>query len=49
MFTLAEIRVLIEALGTLCSEYGETPERAELLARLVAERVRRVAEIEASR
>lgn len=41
MFTLAEIRLLIEGLGTLIAEYGERPERVELLARLEAERERR--------
>jgi hypothetical protein len=46
MFTLAEIRILIEGLGTLIAEYGERPEHAELLARLLAERARRIAEIE---
>ena len=49
MFTLAEIRILIEGLGTLSAEYGETPELRELLDRLYAERERRIAEIEAAR
>lgn len=49
MFTLAEIRLLIEGLGTLIAEYGERPDRTELLDRLTAERDRRLAEIEAAR
>lgn len=49
MFTLAEIRLLIEALETLMLEYGETPERVALLERLKAERESRRAEIEAYR
>ena len=46
MFTLAEIRLLIEALETMSWEYGERPEREALIERLRAERERRIAEIE---
>lgn len=49
MFTLAELRLLIEAVGTLIAEYGESPERCGLLERLRAERDRLVAEIEGAR
>jgi hypothetical protein len=49
MFTLAELELLIEGLGTLISEYGDRPERVALLERLVAERARRREEIEALR
>lgn len=45
MFTLAEVRLMIEAIGTLMAEYGETPDRLALDARLRIECDRRVAEI----
>jgi hypothetical protein len=34
MFTMAELRLLIEGLATVSAEYGERPERAALEARL---------------
>jgi hypothetical protein len=40
MFTLAEVRLLVEALGTQMAEYGETAGRVELYDRLRAERDR---------
>lgn len=46
MFTLPDLRILIEGLGTLMAEYGETPERLELQGRLYDERDRRIAELE---
>jgi hypothetical protein len=49
MFTLAEIRLLIEAVDTLTIEYGDTPERIALLAHLRDERDRHIAEIESER
>lgn len=49
MFTLAEIRLLIEALGTLMAEYGERPEPLALMERLRAMREERIAEIESAR
>lgn len=49
MFTLKEIRLLLEAVETLVMEYGETPERRDMVERLRAERDRRVAEIDAGR
>lgn len=39
--SLAELRLLIEALGTLMAEYDETPERLTLDARLREARRRR--------
>jgi hypothetical protein len=49
MFTLAEIELLIEGLGTLIAEYGDTAERTELLERLRWERIRRREEIDSMR
>lgn len=45
MFTLAELRELVEALGTLIAEYGETPVRRDLHERMRAELARRREEI----
>ncbi len=44
MFTIAELELLIEALGTLIAEYGVRPERTALYERLRAELATRVAE-----
>jgi hypothetical protein len=49
MFTLAEIELLIEGLGTLIAEYGDRTERTELLERLRWERIRRREEIDSMR
>jgi hypothetical protein len=39
--SLADLRLLIEAVGTLEAEYGERPATSELLERLRATRRRR--------
>jgi hypothetical protein len=39
--SLADLRLLIEAVGTLESEYGERPETTDLMERLRAVRRRR--------
>lgn len=49
MFTLAEIRLLIEGLETLELEYGSRPELAALIERLKEDRASLVAEVEAAR
>jgi hypothetical protein len=49
MFTLAELRLLIEGLETLMLEYGESPERVALRERLRAELARLRAELESLR
>jgi hypothetical protein len=46
MFTLKEIRLLMEGIDTLISEYGQTPERLALFDKLRTERDSRLAEIE---
>jgi hypothetical protein len=46
VFTIAELDILIEGVGTLIAEYGDRPERVALLARLEAERAMRRAEAE---
>lgn len=40
MFTIADLDLLIEAVGTLIAEYGERPERVEMLERLRSDRER---------
>lgn len=45
MFTIEELEILIDAVGTLIAEYGERPERVALHERLRAEREARRAEI----
>lgn len=49
MFTLAELKLLIEAVGTLTMEYGERPERVAMEEKLRAMRDARIAEIEEAR
>lgn len=39
MFTIEELDIMIEGVGTLIAEYGDRPERAEVLERLRAIRV----------
>lgn len=46
MLTLAEIKLLIEAVATLMAEYGETPERVALEEKLREHRKVLLAEIE---
>jgi hypothetical protein len=49
MYTFSELSVLIEAVGTLIDEYGESPDRVALLERLRADRDRLRADIERCR
>ena len=45
MFTLAELDILMEAVGTLIAEYGERPERLRLQDKLRELRDERRAEL----
>lgn len=45
MFTIEELEIMVEAVGTLIAEYGDRPDRVALYTRLVAEREARRAEL----
>lgn len=49
LVTLAEVKILIEAVGALEMEHGERPERSALLAKLEEYRAALRAEIESAR